>query len=231
MVAGASAILASLASGSFAGLLVLAVGLPVVFVAWGRQTGRLLVAAKWTLPLALPLLAIHGLLNVTYPVSFTWHGLPVREEGLAYAAAVGIRLWVFGAAIAFVSQLQRDQLFGALYRRKWMPQWALLLVSLSVSMFHYLWRRAQATSLAQRSRGLPRGPGLRTRMTSLFAVVLPLVAIAIVESTTRGHALSARGLGSKPLRLPDMQAAMPLDKGLLAVTLTICIATVLQGRL
>ena len=95
----------------------------------------------------------------------------------------------------------------------------------AMSLFDYLGKRAAAMSLAQQSRGLAHGPGLTVKVKSLLAVVIPLVAVVIVESTTRGHALSARGLGQIDPRLDHVQPPTARDKLALAIVSLLCLST------
>lgn len=194
----------------------------LVLATWARDASRMMVAAKWSLPFVLPLLLVHGILNANYPVTQVWCFVPLRAAGIEFALETGLRLWVFAITIAFLSSVGAQQIVACLYRARGVPRPLVVLVASAVSMFHYLSVRAMSMSLAQRSRGLARGPGLRARIMSLLAVVVPLVAVVIVESGTRGQALATRGLGTRVLRLEAVARPSSWDWTWLCILIAMC---------
>jgi energy-coupling factor transporter transmembrane protein EcfT len=204
----------------------LSLALCLVLALWARDARRMVIAAKWSLPFALPLLAVHGILNANYPVTQRWGIVPLREQGIEFGLVTGLRLWIFAMAIAFLSSVGAQQLLAYLYALRWVPKPLVVLIASAVSMFHYLSERAASMSLAQRSRGLARGPGIRPRIGSLLAVVVPLVAVVIVESRIRGLALGARGMGTRALRLDPVAPPCWRDWAGLAVAVVLCLSTI-----
>jgi hypothetical protein len=72
-------------------------------------------AAIWMLPISLPLLAVHGIVNPAFPVSDTLAGfLPIRHDGLIFAISLAVKLGLFALGVSVWRCVSRDQVFSAL---------------------------------------------------------------------------------------------------------------------
>ena len=67
-------------------------------------------AVTGALLFSVPLLFIHGIVNPQFPISsFLWESIPIRIDGLIFAALIGSRLSIItnsGIAISLVSLLK-----------------------------------------------------------------------------------------------------------------------------
>ena len=167
-------------------------------VVWQAATGRIgslgRLAARGLVPLALALLLVgatvqpgtgpyvwsHGWLHLS--IGGATHGLLVWER----AAAVLVPL-----AAAAVS-VNAGRLIAGL-RCLGTPTALAYVLCAALTAIPSTQALAARVRWAQQSRGIATGPGLAARLTSLPAVVAPVMLSAVVEAGQRSLALEARG--------------------------------------
>ncbi len=150
-------------------------------------------AAAW-LPLALSLVAVHGLVFPEGEVVLAAFGpLAVTAEGLTFAAAVAARWLAVAAAMALVAALTTPaDLAQAVEDAPWPPllghavAGALLLVPAAR-------RAAIAIAEAQRARGLRTDGSIGHRVRAVAPRVVPLAVAVVLEGQARAQALAVRG--------------------------------------
>jgi energy-coupling factor transporter transmembrane protein EcfT len=180
----------------------LAVFLILSVLAVGMEGGwrSVRTSAIWMLPISLPLLAVHGIVNPAFPASDTVAGfLPIRHDGLIFAISLAVKLGLFALGVSVWRCVSRDQVFSALVRWRALPQPLLIVVMQAMSLLALVSHRAEAILLAQQARGIPVRGRFLSRLVALPTIVIPLVASTLVDSDARATALISRGLGSGPI--------------------------------
>lgn len=144
------------------------------------------------IPFSIPLLIMHGILNPQFPITSTILGVPLRSQGLAYAAAtvawIGSWTTLFFAWIA----VPDGELIWSLHRLG-IPRQGLTLVMFTQMSIQIVRRRVSSVLLAQRSRGIRTTGPLVSRLLALQALALPVVTSTISEADKRGAFLESRG--------------------------------------
>jgi energy-coupling factor transport system permease protein len=166
-----------------------------------RRVATVRKVISMTLPLAVPLLFLHGIVNPSYPQSFHLWAIPVRIQGLTYGGIVSLRILVLSlaATLWFVSEAQ--MLFWESIRMR-LPLGLVLTIALALAMAAVIRRRAVAVAMAQQARGVPVRGNIVQRARSLTAIVLPIVVTTVVEAEQRGRLLGIRGFGTGTLSAP-----------------------------
>lgn len=167
-----------------------------------RSLAILRQAVALTGPFAVPLVAVHGILNPNFEASSLLLGwLPIRDEGVAYGLLISLRILVLsGAAIAwrFVDpdRLLRESVHLGL------PPAAVVTLAVALATMRMVPAKIKTVYLAQQARGLPAGPGLAARLRALPSVIVPVVVSTLLEGSSRGELMATRGLGTTPFRMP-----------------------------
>lgn len=179
-----------------------AAGLAILQAALTRDLRHVRRVLVWSAPLSVPLVIIHAVLNPAYPVSaYLPAGVPLRLDGLWFSLSVVADLSLLFVLAGAWLALDRDRVVAWLASRR-LPTWLVMIGAQSVAVAMLAQRRAHAVHLAQRARGVPVGPGLWARLRALPSLVLPVIVALVVDAERRAAALSARGFGSVPMRLP-----------------------------
>lgn len=174
--------------------------LSVLTVCMERGWRSIRTSAIWMLPISLPLLVVHGIVNPAFPLSDTVAGfLPIRYDGLIFATSLAVKLGLFALGLSVWRGVNRDQIFSALVRWRALPQPLLIVIMQAMSLLVLVSHRAEAILLAQQARGIPVRGRFLSRLMALPTIVIPLVASTLVDSDARATALISRGLGSGPI--------------------------------
>jgi energy-coupling factor transporter transmembrane protein EcfT len=155
---------------------------------------RLRLIALWTLPFAVPLFVIHGVLNPAYAITWDAGWIPVRADGIAFAAVITGRLCLVAAAASAWRGIPRLQLI-ALAQALRLPDSVTVTIASAASATAVVDKRIQNVLLAQQARGLETRPGVRRRIGALLTVGLPVVTTTIVDAHHRGAVVASRGFG------------------------------------
>jgi energy-coupling factor transport system permease protein len=145
-----------------------------------------------SLPLLVPLLLIHSLVNPQFEIDGKIWVVPLRTQGFVFAIAVYSNLAVFLAIAIAWWQVNRDEFFDWMVARR-VPVLLVGLVAQSMAMVTLIEKRGRAVFKAQTARGIPTGPNWRYRFRALPSVVLPVVTSLINEADQRSTVLWSRG--------------------------------------
>ncbi len=168
----------------------------VVSEGW-RTAGR---AAMLWLPFAVLLLLVHGLLNRQFDALDS--PIPVRPEGLAYAANLSLRLAGPMCAGALFMQAGRRGLRGSVLPLV-LGRAGTFVLLLATAQLSTIARRVSAVRDAQRARGVRLGPEVWTRIKALPAMVVPVTMATLLEAEERALYLENRGLTETPSHRQD----------------------------
>jgi energy-coupling factor transporter transmembrane protein EcfT len=160
---------------------------------------------KWTLPFALPLIAIHGLLNSQYPITnWFFDFVPIRQAGVEFGYDVSVRLLILSITGAFWLAIDRDEFTEALIRLG-LPTYLVMLAMQGFVMARLIENRVHAIHLAQRARGIPVAASFFERVRSIPALLIPVVIGTFVEAEARVPSLLAHGYGRvDPMARPSV---------------------------
>lgn len=225
--ASAAAVLVSLVEGHPHCLLASGLALygGMAFLSGPKATLRLLGA---TLAMAAPLALMHGVINPAYLASHEFLGLPLRAEGFRFAMELSARLaLLFGLVGLWLGTPRRTWI--ALIAASRVPSaWGMAMLQ-AIALTNVLALRIPRIRQAQRSRGILRDDmGLCARAGAAVAVVVPLIAVTLIDANERGALHQRMGLGSysllpvTPLRPPeplDMALALCVTAGTAALLL------------
>lgn len=158
---------------------------------------------KVTLPLAVPLLLIHGVLNPQFPADrVIWGGVPVRMEGFTFATVISSRLLIAAAAMSIWRYTKGTEVIG-FFNRLGLPPLFITGIAVSIASVALVQRKANAVYLAQQARGIRLRGSLLKRALNLPKLVIPVAVATIVEGSERGTVIESRGLGSGKWQLAD----------------------------
>lgn len=158
---------------------------------------------KVTLPLAVPLLLIHGVLNPQFPADRAiWSGVPIRTEGFTFATVISSRLLIAAAAMSIWRYTKGTEVIG-FCNRLGLPPLFITGIAVSIASVALVQRKANAVYLAQQARGMRLRGSLLRRALSLPKLVIPVAVATIVEGSERGAVIESRGLGSGKWQLDD----------------------------
>lgn len=165
-------------------------------VAGGVARRMLPVGAVILVPLALSLLALHGLF---FPEGTTvlaqWGPARVTAEGLHFAferaaqlsaAVLVLLLWSFTTSV--------PDLVAALSTRGVYARFGFVVAS-TLTLLPAINSRLGRIRQAQEARGMVIKPGIRGRVGAFRWQAVPLVLSLVDEAATRAAALQARGFG------------------------------------
>jgi len=165
-------------------------------VSGSRSLAALRLAVGFTLPFALPLLAVHGILNANFAVSARlFGGVPIRSAGMDYALVISLRILVLSCAAVIWRFVDPDRLMRESVHLGF-PRSVVVMLAVALATMRMVPNRIRAVYLAQQARGLPSGPGLGARVRAFPSVVVPVVVSTLLEGASRGEMMATRGLGS-----------------------------------
>jgi len=181
-------------------------------VAYLRRIEPAVFLVRATLPLAVPLLAIHGVLNPHFRADhLLWGILPIRSAGIEFAVVISARLFLFAAAMAIWRYTVASQVIG-FFQRLGLPSTLITVFAVASSSIGVVQQRGRAVYLAQQARGIDFRASVLSRITGLPKLVIPVAVATIVEGTERGVAMESRGLGSGPWRLTGWYSPPPRSR-------------------
>lgn len=192
-------------------LLAMFAGAMAVYASWRAAHLRILWRAMvWSLPFALPLLVVHGIINPRFPVSLHLHWLPIRSTGIDFALLMSVRLLILSTIAAWWYEADPMQVIHSAIR--WhLPTALVVMAAMAFASFRASARRIDMVLQAQQARGVPIHGGLLGRARSLIAVVIPVIVGSLMESDARATVLRTRGLGSGALVVPSAAAMSASD--------------------
>ena len=164
-------------------------------VAYLRRLEPAIFLAKYTLPLALPLLAIHGILNPQFRADYLmWDFLPLRSAGAEFAIVISARLLLVASAMAIWRYTVGSQVIG-FSQRLGLPASFITVFAVATSSIQMVQRRGHAVYLAQQAVALMFALRLEQGSQACLKLVIPVAVATIVESAERGVIMENRGLG------------------------------------
>jgi energy-coupling factor transporter transmembrane protein EcfT len=190
------------------------VGLPVV--------KRLLAIA---LPFSVAVFAVQGFLLAHTDTQPLAGPIAFSHEGVLRAASVAGRVSaIVAASLLFSATTHPATLLRAGDAAGWPPAFSYLMASplLMLETFH---ERAAAIRAAQETRGLRLRGSWRAGVTSLPALVLPLITTALIDVDERSRVLVARGFRAHPRRMTIDKVADSVAERILRPAL-LCLAAV-----
>lgn len=182
------------------------------------------IALELTVPFALPLAVVHGVLNPQFAVSDHFLGyIPLRPSGLGYSLFISLRILVLSSAAVMWRFVDADRLMREAVHIG-LPRSAVVTLAVALATMRIVPNKIKAVYLAQQARGMPSGPGLSARIRALPSVVIPVIVATILEGASRGTLMISRGLGSAAFRMPllmPMITRRDIDQMLLGVLILI----------
>lgn len=164
-----------------------------------RSVMGVVLAVELTLPFAIPLAIVHGVLNPAFPVAEKlFDFIPVRPSGLWFAASVSLRILILTVIVVIWRDVDADRLLRESIRAR-LPLSVVVIVAVASANLHLLGSKIQVVYLAQQARGVAAGPSLFARIRALPRVVIPVIASTITEGHARGLVMTNRGLGNARL--------------------------------
>ncbi|MFC3298394.1 energy-coupling factor transporter transmembrane protein EcfT [Arthrobacter agilis] len=162
-------------------------------------------------PLLLSSVLLHGLFFPEGRVVLLDLGpARVTQEGLVFAALMGLRMSVFtGVLLTTAMTLDLPDLIATMTHRGWNRKLVFIIGS-ALGLLPHVALRARQITRAQQARGLVVGRGPLSRLRALLMVTTPLVIGLLVDASERNHMLEARGFSSSGPRtsyLPDTDTA------------------------
>jgi energy-coupling factor transport system permease protein len=225
--AGSTAVITTAAASLPLSVAVGAVAVGLSFVT-GTAKRMLPAAAAVLAPLALSLLALHGLF---FPEGTTvlaqWGPARVTAEGLQFAAERAAQLSAAVLALMlFSANVSVPDLVAALSSRGVTGRFGYVLAS-TLTLLPAISVRVQRIRQAQESRGLLVGRGWAHRVIAFRLQAVPLVLALVEEAGTRAQVLEARGFSSRGPRtsyreVPDP----PFQRGVRLVLLLAAVAAI-----
>lgn len=198
-------------------LLFFSASLLILGVAASRSVSLIFICLRWTIPFAIPLFIMHGVLNPSFEVTQYWlEVIPLRYGGFEYGVIISLRVALVTVVAATLLHVDRDSLWKSLVAWR-VPLPLLVVAAQGMSTMGYLVRRSRAIYLAQRARGIAVGPGFMTRLRVLPTVVIPLIVSTLVDAHIRATALVNRGMGSGEMGSWHKAATLSMPEKMLAV--------------
>lgn len=183
--------------GALPGILATVAGLMVAMIR-ARSLSPFRQTLRWSLPICLPLLSIHSLLNPAFVETARWGWLPFREAGFAYGSVRCTTIVAFVVAAVIWRGTTREAVVRSAIRAH-VPTQVVVLLALTASTFSTIQRRIPRTLDAQRARGVIADRAILSRIRALVAVIVPVVITGLVEADVRAKFLRARGLGDSSM--------------------------------
>lgn len=166
----------------------------LVFVA--RVHGLVLkLYAAVGVPFAFFLLLIQGILLTPpdpTPLATVW-GVTVWESGFNQARLIFLRVSVLILAFLLFATTAQPQRMRIALMDKGVPSKLAYVFIASLQIIPEIRDRAAAISDAQQARGLDTEADVRTRISSIVALLAPLLISTLIVANTRALALNARG--------------------------------------
>jgi energy-coupling factor transport system permease protein len=157
------------------------------------------VFLKFALPIMVPVLLIHTLINPMFPVrEYFFNFLPFRPRGLDFSISISQQISVLLAVSTMWMFTCRDELLDWLVARNF-PLTICMTFAQAISIISLIERRGNAVYKAQQARGIATGPGIVKRVKALPFVMLPVIATVINETEWRATALVSRGFASRKM--------------------------------
>ncbi|WP_084157061.1 energy-coupling factor transporter transmembrane component T family protein [Haladaptatus cibarius] len=169
-----------------------------VFVA--RVHGLLLkLYGAVAVPFAFFLLLIQGiLLRPADPTAlYTFGSITVWESGFEQARLIFLRISVLILAFLLFATTAQPQRMRIALMEKGVPSKLAYVFIASLQIIPEIRDRAGAISEAQQARGLDTTADVRTRLSSIVALLAPLLISTLIVANTRALALNARGFQSE----------------------------------
>jgi energy-coupling factor transporter transmembrane protein EcfT len=206
-VASAAAVLVALAEDDAQRLLIAGAMLYVgVALLGGPSSAVKLLGA--TLAMALPLALVHGFVNPAFVASHVLLGLPFRADGFRYAMEISSRFGLLFGVVGFWLGTPRRTWLAIVAASRLPPAWAMAMLQ-AVALTNVLSLKITRIRQAQRSRGILRDDmGFVARASATAAMVVPLVAITLIDANERGALLHRMGFGTYKL-LPATPLGAP----------------------
>jgi len=159
----------------------------------------LILTIKLTLPFAIPLALVHGVLNPAFPVAEKiWGLIPARPSGLWFAALVSLRILTLTVIIVLWRDVDGERLVHEAMRAR-LPVSLVVIVAVAAANLRLLASKIQVVYLAQQARGVAAGPSVLARIRALPRIVIPVIASTLTEGHARGLVMTNRGLGDARL--------------------------------
>lgn len=176
----------------------------------GPKTALRILGA--TAAMAAPLALVHGIINPAYSASHEILGVLVRVDGLYYAMAISARLALLFGVVGLWLGTPRRTWLALVAATRLPPAWGVAMLQ-AITLTHVLMLKIARIRQAQRSRGILRDDmGLFERSGAAASVVVPLIAVTLIDASERGALLHRMGLGSYKLRpATPLNAPEPLD--------------------
>ncbi|GHT98853.1 hypothetical protein FACS1894154_04900 [Betaproteobacteria bacterium] len=220
-VVSAVAILIAIVEGNFYHLVMVVVGLYTVLMIFGGPKVSVSLLGA-TFVVAAPLVLVHGVINPAYPVSHNLLGIPLHADGVRYAVELSTRLTLLFGVFGLWIGTPRRTWIALIAASRIPPAWGVTILQ-AIALTKVLAVRITRIRQAQRSRGILRdNMGFFARAGATVAVIVPLIAVTLIDAAERGALLHRMGFGSYPLHpATPLDALEPLD---LVLSLVVVIA-------
>jgi energy-coupling factor transport system permease protein len=162
----------------------------------GRVHGPVLkLYAAVAVPFAFFLLLIQGiLLTPTDPTPLLAVGpVTVWQSGFEEARLIFLRISVLILAFLLFATTAQPQRLRVALMEKGVPSKLAYVFIASLMIIPEIRNRATAITEAQQARGLDTEADVRTRLSSIVALLAPLLISTLIVANTRALALNARG--------------------------------------
>ena len=169
----------------------------VLAAAIATRSPAILLRGAWlTGPVIAILLGVHGFVSPLFPVSDSLWGLvPFRADGFAYALDLAQMIFVVTfAALLWLGVSRRDFVEDLIWLGT--PPIGVAIAGQTLATLGVLSRKISAVFLAQKARGVPVEGRVLGRLRALPSVLVPVVAVTLVEADARSQIMTSRGLGT-----------------------------------
>ncbi|WP_129113522.1 energy-coupling factor transporter transmembrane component T family protein [Halegenticoccus tardaugens] len=149
-------------------------------------------------PFGAFLLVIQGILNPAHQTTplVTVGPVTVWEAGFEAAVLITFRVLVLILSFLLMATTSPTQKMRVALMDKGVPNKLAYVFIASIQMIPQMRSRSKSITEAQQARGLDTEADLRTRLTSIVALLAPLLISTLVTANTRALALDARGFNS-----------------------------------
>ena len=168
--------------------------LSLVFVAQVHGLVVKLYAAV-AIPFAFFLTLVQGiLLTPADPTALVTVGpVTVWQSGFEQARLIFLRISVLILAFLLFATTAQPQRMRVALMQKGVPSKIAYVFIASLQIIPEIRNRARAITDAQQARGLDTNADIRTRLSSIVALLAPLLISTLIVANTRALALNARG--------------------------------------
>ncbi|GAA5053252.1 energy-coupling factor transporter transmembrane component T [Haladaptatus pallidirubidus] len=206
--------------------------LGLVFVA--RVHGLVLkLYGAVAVPFAFFLLLIQGiLLKPTDPTAlYTFGSITVWQSGFEQARLIFLRISVLILAFLLFATTAQPQRMRIALMEKGVPSKLAYVFIASLQIIPEIRDRAGAISEAQQARGLDTTADVRTRLSSIVALLAPLLISTLIVANTRALALNARGFQAKGPRTYLYEVSDPTGERVLRYLGGVAVIAAIAWRL